>query len=86
MFVTMKQLCFGFDDASNFTLYSKTFPPFAMMMFSTMFLNGGYNLSFNLFPWSSTTLSQPFFLCSFNFILEFFLQLQYTHIHSFLSF
>ncbi len=84
IFVITKWLHLGFDNASNFALYSKTFPLFTRMTPSIVFFNGMYSLKVSWFPSSSIVFSQPFFLCSFNLILEFFLQLQYTHMNSFL--
>ncbi len=66
--------------------YSKTFPPFVKMNPLVTFCNGGYSLKLSCFPLLSTTFSQPFFLCLFNLIFKFFLQLKCTHTNSLLSF
>jgi len=42
VFVTKKWLHLGFDDASNFALYSKTFPLFAKISTSIVLSNGRY--------------------------------------------
>jgi hypothetical protein len=44
VFIIVMRLRIGFDDASNFAMYSKTFPPFPRMMPLVNYFNGEYNL------------------------------------------